>query len=162
LLLTGCINSNLKNNQESKEKYENYVGLIIDNSKQVSTNIPFDWHFTMYQENQKYAYEVKIDNPQVAMTKIQMLVVDIENIKENETEPCTGIFESNTYNMIPNQFNPEKRYYENISVNGITEKSKFVLNCLVVYTDKNQNVNYVYFIINADYKDYTKEVDTNE
>ena len=162
ILLCGCFNTN-KSAYENSVKYENYLELIIDNSKQVTTNIPFDWNFNMYKSNDQYAYEVSITDPKVAMSNIQFLAVNIKEISEDIIAPCVGIFEENTYNMIPNQANAEKDYYGAIGVNGITDKSKFTLNCLVVYKDKFQSDNYVYFIINADYADFEeKEVDKNE
>lgn len=162
MLLTGCFKSNQTTQAEYREKYENYMGLIIDNSKQITTNIPFDWSFTMAQSDDKYAYEVVISNPRVAMEKIQMIAVDIEQITESTIAPCVGLFEDKTYNMIPNQINVDKGYYPGIGVNGITDKSEFILNCLVVYKDKNQVDNYVYFIINADINDFIGEDENNE
>ena len=57
-----------------------------------------------------------------------------------------------------------KGYYEGMGISGISSEKAFVLNCLVVYKDKNQTDNYVYFIINANYDDFVGEevVDGNE
>lgn len=51
-----------------------------------------------------------------------------------------------------------------MGISGISSEKAFVLNCLVVYKDKNQTDNYVYFIINANYDDFVGEevVDGNE
>lgn len=163
LLLTGCFNKNDKKMLEYREKYENYIELIIDNSKQISTNLPFSWKFSMAESDGKYTYDVIISNPKVAMSNVQMIAVDITQINESTIAPCVGLFEETVYNMIPNQINTEKGYYPGIGVNGITDKNQFILNCLVVYKDKNQTDNYVYFIINADIEDFqSKEVDKNE
>lgn len=156
LFLTGCKNSK-KEYEEQRQKYENYMELIIDNSKQISTNIPFNWNFNMTENEGEYIYEVIISNPRVEMTGIQMIAVDIEQISESTIAPNLGLFEEQKYNMIPNQVCVEKGYYPGIGVNGISKKDKFILNCLVVYKDKNQSDNYVYFIINVDYDDFKSE-----
>lgn len=156
VLLCGCVPFAKDRTKDYSLKYENYLEAIIDNSKQVTKNIPFDWKFNMLKNEDKYIYEVSITNPRVAMSNIQFLAVDITEISEDTIAPCLGIFEEELYNMIPNQANAEKGYYGGIGVNGDTTKSKFTLNCLVVYKDKNQNDNYVYFIINADYEDFEK------
>ena len=161
-LLCGCIPFNKNKVKEYNVKYENYLESIIDNSKQVTMDIPFEWKFNMYKTEENYAYEISITNPKVAMSNIQFIAVDITQISEDTVAPCVGIFEEQTYNMIPNQSNFEKGYYGGIGLNGTTDKEAFVLNCLVVYKDKNQNDNYIYFIINADYKDFEKEVTKDE
>lgn len=156
LILSGCTHS--KNDyEEQTQKYENYMELIIDNSKQITTNIPFDWEFNMTENEGKYIYEVIISNARVEMSNIQMIAVDIEQISESEIAPNLGLFEDETYNMIPNQMNVDKGYYPGVGVNGVSTKDKFILNCLVVYKDRNQADNYVYFIINADYDDFKSE-----
>lgn len=164
LVLGGCVQTEGGNAQENNEKYENYMELLIDNSKQISANIPFDWDFQMQESEGSYIYEVKIFNPKVAMSNVQMIAVDIEDISEKNVAPSIGIFEEKPYNMVPNQINIEKGYYEGLGFSGISSKKAFVLNCLVVYKDKNLTDNYVYFIINADYDDFTaqEEVQGNE
>lgn len=161
LLLTGCNNSK-SNYEEQRQKYENYMELIIDNSKQITTNIPFDWAFNMTESEGKYIYEVVISNPRIEMNNIQMISVDIEQLSESEIAPNLGLFEDAKYNMIPNQVCADKGYYPGVGVNGISIKDKFILNCLVVFKDKNQVDNYVYFIINADYDDFKSEEVTND
>ena len=156
LILTGC-NTSKKEYEEQTQKYENYMELIIDNSKQITTNIPFEWSFNMTESEGNYIYEVVISKPRVEMNNIQMIAVDIEQISESTIAPNLGLFEEQKYNMIPNQMSVDKGYYPGIGVNGITNKDQFILNCLVVYKDRNQTDNYVYFIINADYNDFKSE-----
>ena len=164
LLLSGCFQSMGGSEQQYNEKYENFMELLIDNSKQISTNIPFDWDFQMEQTEEGYTYTVKISNPRVAMSNVQMIGANLEEINETQVAPSIGIFEDTVYNMIPNQVNVEKGYYEGMGISGISSEKAFVLNCLVVYKDKNQTDNYVYFIINANYDDFVGEevVDDNE
>ena len=154
LLLSGCFQSMGGSEQQYNEKYENFMELLIDNSKQISTNIPFDWDFQMEQTEEGYTYTVKISNPRVAMSNVQMIGANLEEINETQVAPSIGIFEDTVYNMIPNQVNVEKGYYEGMGISGISSEKAFVLNCLVVYKDKNQTDNYVYFIINANYDDF--------
>ncbi len=162
LILSGCNNSK-REFEEQRQKYENYMELIIDNSKQITTNVPFNWEFNMTESEGKYIYEVIISKPLVEMSDIQMIAVDIEQISESEIAPNLGLFEEERYNMIPNQICVEKGYYPGIGVNGISNSDKFILNCLVVYKDRKQSDNYVYFIINADYDDFkVKEVTKDE
>ena len=96
------------------------------------------------------------------MYNIQMVAVDISEISENKIAPNIGLFEDQTYNMIPNQINAEKGFYEGVGVQGFTNKSEFILNCLVVYKDKNQVDNYAYFIINANIKDFQSSEEVNK
>lgn len=163
LMLTGCLNKENVPSAEKNEKYENYMELIIDNSKQVSSDIPFDWNFNMVESSEKYVYEIVISNPRIEMTDIQMIAADITEIRENVLAPSIGIFEEQSYNMVPNQVNPELGYFEGIGLNGETSKPSFVLNCLVVYKDRKHVDNYIYFIINADIADFQeKEVEVDE
>lgn len=154
LLLCGCMSNHDKNEKEYNEKYENYMGFIIDNSKQVTTNLPFKWTFNMVKTDDGYSYDVKISEPKVAMYNIQMIVADISEISASQVSPSIGIFEGVQYNMIPNQVNTEKGFFEGIGINGVSPKEKFTLNCMVVYKDRNQTDNYVYFMIDADYADF--------
>ena len=161
-LLTGCLYSNKTKEREHNEKYENYMELLIDNSKQVTMNLPFRWKFNMYENGDEYGYDVAIEKPTIAMYNIQMVAVDISEISENKIAPNIGLFEDQTYNMIPNQINAEKGFYEGVGVQGFTNKSEFILNCLVVYKDKNQVDNYAYFIINANIKDFQSSEEVNK
>ncbi|WP_294561303.1 hypothetical protein [uncultured Traorella sp.] len=164
LLLGGCFQSNGSNEQEQNERYENFMELLIDNSKQITTNIPFDWDFQMEKSEDGYIYEVRIFNPRVAMSNVQMIGANIAEINEKQVAPSIGIFEDTVYNMIPNQVNVDRGYYEGIGISGTSSEKAFVLNCLVVYRDRNQTDNYIYFIINANYDDFVGEevVDGNE
>lgn len=133
--------------------------LLIDNKDETSANIPFSWELDMNQINEnKYEYSLAIKDPKVAMYNIRMLAVDINAISESEIAPSLGIVEDDKYNMVPYQINQEKNYYGGVVLTSTSLESKFRIYALVYYLDKNQNENYVYFHVDADYENF-KEVE---
>lgn len=163
LLVTGCNAS--KNETSKQEKYKNYVDMLIDNKDDVTGNIPFEYELDMNQINdEKYEYSLAIKNPKVAMYNIRMLAADLSAISEKDLAPTLGIVEveDERYNMIPNQINQDKNYYGGVVLTSTSLKSKFRIHAFVSYLDKNQNENYVYFHVDADYNDFKKEEPKDE
>lgn len=160
LSLLGC--QSKKDEANYKERYENYMELLIDNNDETSTNIPFSWELQMTEVNEtKYQYALTIKNPKVAMYNIRMVAVDLNEIGEDEMAPTLGIVEDEKFNMIPNQVNLDKNYYGGIVLTSSSSKSQFRIHACVSYLDKNQNENYVYFHVDANYDDF-KEVEENQ
>lgn len=160
LMLGGC--QSAKQEANYQERYENYMELLIDNNDEVTSNIPFSWNLDMKQVSEnEYEYSLAIKDPKVAMYNIRMVAVDISEISENEMAPSLGIVEDEKFNMIPNQVNQKKNYYGGVLLTSSSSKSQFRIHAFVSYLDKNQNENYVYFHVDANYDDF-KEVEKQE
>lgn len=92
-----------------------------------------------------YRYYVIIDRPRNAMKEISMMVIE-KDVDYSQTMAANiGVLTSEDFNMIPNQFNPNKGYYEGISASGVSTISNPTLYVLVQWKDGNSNSIREYF-----------------
>ena len=141
MALVGCRRT-VNIDEDRKQKYESYITAIEDSENKLTSSSNFDITLAVNRLSEtEYRYDVIIDNPKIAMYGIEVLVVErnvVGTINEDKLMPSVGIFESNTYNMLPNQHDIDKGFPKGITVGGTTEQSEITVYVLVVWTEQNQ------------------------
>lgn len=135
LTLTGCKDS--KNaNGIAVDRYYDMLEVLENNEGFSENSNYFDISCEISKINDGYRYYVFLDNPRIAMYNIKMLVIEDGADYSNAMAGNVGIFESSSYNMIPNQTNIDKGYVKGLSVSGISDKSDMALKIMVSWQDK--------------------------
>ncbi len=134
--LVGCSSNNLL--EEQQKVYNGFKESLTNNGELISKEIPFQYGIEIEQVNGKYIYKVKIDDPLVVMTSIQMLVLNPNDLTNDYVSSTKGIFDEQVYNMVPNQQNIESGYVNEIILEGVSDEPSFKLYTMVVFKDRNQ------------------------
>lgn len=151
LLMSGCSNGDTSD-KDLKNTYNSFVDSILDNNGAQSKDIPFTHTLTVEKDSEgKYRYEIKIDDPRVAMYNIQMMVVDKNTSGEY---PFIGLASDDVFHMVPNQENKEKGFMKGIILGGTSDNAKLSLDIQVTWKDYAQ-VNTHTAFLHYDY-DYDK------
>lgn len=149
LSLLGCSNSKESaKERDSITKYESYLTTLVEQDRFTDSSYYYD--ITAYLNELSDGttrYDVIIENPQIAMYDIEVLVVE-STAKRSDTliYPCVGIFEEESYTMIPFQKNEEEGYVEAFLLSGISATQEPVLNVLVTWKDYSKLNTYREFI----------------
>ena len=119
-LLTGC-NFNKDVIDEEYLKYQTIENNIIEKNEFKYASQYYDVEIEMSKiENNTYRYYLTILNPRVAMYDIVIAAKDVKDFNTDEIMmPSKGIFDELQYNIIPDQYNPEKGYVEGIVLSGL-------------------------------------------
>ncbi len=136
-LLTGCTQLDNSEGQDSLSKYESYLNTLIEHDRYTEASSNYDIYAILNKlSDGTTRYDVIIENPDIAMYNIQALVVE-NSAKKTDTiiYPSIGIFDTESYNMIPNQVNEEQGYIEALCLSGVSKEEEPILNVLVIWTD---------------------------
>ena len=140
-LLSGCSKKLNEQEQDSLTKYESYLNTLIEQERYSQNS----YYYTISAVLNKLPdgttrYDIFIENPQVAMYNVEILACVSGAKRTDETiYPSIGIFDEESYTMIPYQSNPDENYIEAIALSGITMEETPVLNVLVSWKNY-QNV----------------------
>lgn len=162
LFLLGACTTNDRSTKELKNAYDSFVDSILDNNGLQTTDIPFTHTLTVEKDSEgKYRYEIKIDDPRVAMYHIQMMVVDKNTSGEY---PYIGLSTEDVYHMVPHQENKDKAFMKGIILGGTSENSKVALDVQVTWKDYAQvKTQTVFMHYDYDYEvAHKEEVPVNE
>ncbi len=87
-----------------------------------------------------YRFDVIIDQAKVAMYNVEILVIlDNGSLTISDTMmPSVGIFENDTYNMIPYQSNNALHYVKGFGLNGLSSETIMHLKILVMWKDSTK------------------------
>jgi hypothetical protein len=87
-----------------------------------------------------YRFDVIIDQAKVAMYDVEILVIlDNGSLTISDTMmPSVGIFEDDTYNMIPYQSNNASNYVKGFGLNGLSSETITHLKVLVMWKDSTK------------------------
>lgn len=166
VLLVSCKTSDEASSQ-AMQIYNVFKERIVANAQNGSDSydIPFNFTFEIHElEGDAISYTVIIDEPKVLMNQVQMMALDPERTSESKMEPSIGIFEKETYGLIPNQVDASRGYPKGLAVNGESETNTFDIYVMVSYMEENQSNVRVFFstsIINGEVV-YVKEVEHEE
>lgn len=142
LCLGGCFNSD--NTQAiAQEAYRGYYKAIEDNTRWSSSSSFYSVSGEMTQlPSGEHRYYLIFDEPQVAMYDIAILAVEDDKsfAEANKMMPSIGVFETNTFHMIPYQANSESGYVKGLVISGETENDELRLNILVEWYDKTHEI----------------------
>ncbi|MBE6114736.1 MAG: hypothetical protein E7191_06605 [Erysipelotrichaceae bacterium] len=149
LLLCGCsYQNNDSKERDSITKYESYLATLVEQDRFTDSSYYYDIEAYLNPLNDgTIRYDIIIENPQVAMYDIEILAVEsIAKRSDTIIYPCVGIFEEESYTMIPFQKNEEEGYVEAFLLSGISGVQSPVLNVLVTWTDYSKLNTYREFI----------------
>lgn len=141
IMLAGCQNNTRQLDDEKYNAYLTYYQAILDTENKGTTCQDFNIELISNKigEN-RYRYDVIIDQPRVAMYDIKVLVI-VENVEGtiNTTEmmPSIGIFEDVAYNMVPNQVDKEKMFVEGLDLSVLSNEPSIHLGVMVSYGKKD-------------------------
>ncbi|MGB4984922.1 MAG: hypothetical protein WBO70_03995 [Erysipelotrichaceae bacterium] len=155
MMFSGCTNKTVETKDDNLTKYNFYYQKIIDNEKFATSSINFDISLAINSVDGEFRYDVIVDNPQIAMHNIKMMAVEDDgsfSIDKTKVMPTVGIFESNSYHLVPNQINFNKGYVQGLSCSGMTKKTKGNILVVVFYNrdnDKEEVAEYFEFTYGA-------------
>lgn len=99
-----------------------------------------------------YRYYVILDNPKIAMYDVEIMAFEVGTDYTKTMAACVGIFEEETYNLIPKQTNTTYNYVAGLSVSGISNNQNVTLHVLVQWKNKSGTVQYrEYYELNANF-----------
>ena len=95
-------------------------------------------------------YTVIVHDTKVAMSNIQMMILNPADANKDIDTATIGIFDEIKYNMIPNQENEKDGYYKKIQLQGSSEEKDFKVYATLSWKDSNQLIQYqVFFSFNV-------------
>ena len=145
LLLAGCSN---RAKQMDEEKYNAYLTnyqSILDSEDKKSSSPNFDIRLVKNELDNRYRYDLIIDNPKIAMYGIKVLMIIDNTTRTIETDrmmPSLGILEEGEYNLIPYQIDLEKNCYGGLNLSVLDDNPSIHVSIMVSYTNKEKNKNY--------------------
>lgn len=147
-ILSGCSSSQLK--EEQQKIYHGFKDALLDNGDLISGNIPFSYDIEVEEKDGKYVYTVIVHDTKVAMSNIQMMILNPADANKDIDTATIGIFDEIKYNMIPNQENEKDGYYKKIQLQGSSEEKDFKVYATLSWKDSNQLIQYqVFFSFNV-------------
>ena len=137
LLLAGCNQSDIV----LKEKYETYklhYQSILNSTqfKQTSSNYNISTSLTALSDG-NYRYDVFVDEPKIAMHDVEILAI-VDNgllLVSDKMMPSVGLFEDESYRLIPYQVDVDLGYHKGFNLNGIVDTDKINLKVVVMWKD---------------------------
>ena len=137
LLLAGCNQSDIV----LKEKYETYklhYQSILNTTqfKTSSENFSIEASLVKITDGQ-YRYDVFVDEPKIAMHDVEILVI-VDNgllLVSDKMMPSVGLFEDESYRLIPYQVDVDLGYHKGFNLNGIVDTDKINLKVVVMWKD---------------------------
>ncbi|MDF9823889.1 hypothetical protein M2475_000237 [Breznakia sp. PF5-3] len=145
LSLSGCGSDNT-DEEAQYQTYKQFKEKLIANNGTLSYNIPFNYEVEVIElDDGTYSYTVLVDNPQIVMNQIQMMALDAQAVTDDKMEPTIGVFEEETYSMVPNQVDAKKGYPEGLAINSISETKDFTIFVIVSFYKDDQTNMQVFF-----------------
>lgn len=143
LCLFGCTSTQKKEEQE--KIYNGFKDSLLNNAQLISGNIPFAYSMEIEEKDAAYVYTISISEPKVAMSNIQMMILNPEDISKDIQTATIGIFDELNYHMVPNQINEKDGYFSSLQLQGSSKEKDFVVYVTVAWKDSNQLVQYQVF-----------------
>lgn len=128
LLIGGC---------QKEDPYQQKLEAI-----QTATDFQFDSdHFKIALkvtslENNRYRYDVIINEPKIAMEQIQAIAFC--NQEEGNVSPSIGFLADDVCHLVPNQIDKANHYFAGIDLSGVATKATFEVKVWVSYLHENQ------------------------
>jgi len=154
--LIGCSNEKKENDTSEESSYATYYKVIEDNDKFITASDYYTLSAEMTAlEDGTYRYYIFLDEPQVAMYDVKMMAV-INHISYSEANimmPTIGIFDTQSYHLVPYQSNNEAGYMKGLILSGESDQAENDVQLLVEWYDVNHqksNREFLSFQINLD------------
>lgn len=145
--ISGCSGNGISDKQQ--KIYDGFKDSLLNNGELMSSDIPFKYNIEIQYKSGKYVYTVEVSKPRVAMSNIQMMILNPNDLSEDYLSNTVGIFDETPMYMIPNQSNKKAGYLKNIQLQGVSNEKDFRVYALVSWKDSNQLTQYqVFFSFN--------------
>ena len=145
--VSGCSGNHISDEQQ--KIYDGFKDSLLNNGELISSNIPFKYNIDIQSKNGKYIYTVRVSNPRVAMSNIQLMILNPDDLSEDYLSNTIGIFDETPVYMIPNQSNKKAGYLKKIELQGVSSNKDFRVYALMSWKDSNQLTQYqVFFSFN--------------
>ena len=137
LLLVGC-NSSETILREKYETYKLHYQSILNTTqfKTSSENFSIEASLVKLSDGQ-YRYDVFVDEPKIAMHDVEILAI-VDNgllLVSDKMMPSVGLFEDESYRLIPYQVDVDLGYHKGFNLNGIVDTDKINLKVVVMWKD---------------------------
>ncbi|MBQ1477862.1 MAG: hypothetical protein IIZ33_06915 [Erysipelotrichaceae bacterium] len=139
LLLLGCSPTS-KTEADPNIRYLDMIQLIEDYDAFETSSNTFDIAAEEAKIDGGYRFYVIIDNARSAMYDLEAIAIEANTDYTKTMAANIGIFEEKAYNLIPNQANTAKGYYEGVVVSGTTQKNPTTLYVIVQWKNKDLSV----------------------
>ena len=138
-LLVGC-QGKVSDETIIKQRYEAYYNEIINNEVFTESSNYFDITAVLNEiGNNKYRYDVIVDNPKIAMYDVNALVVENDRELFNELNsdlmPLSISTTASPTHLIPFQVNLDKGYAKGIILSGIVSELPLEVKVIVLWKD---------------------------
>ena len=137
LLLAGCNQSDIV----LKEKYETYklhYQSILNTTQFKTSSEHFSIEASLVKlSDGQYRYDVFVDEPKIAMHDVEILAI-VDNgllLVSDKMMPSVGLFEDESYRLIPYQVDVDLGYHKGFNLNGIVDTDKINLKVVVMWKD---------------------------
>lgn len=137
LFLSACSNE-AQILQEKYERYKLHYQSILNTTqfKTSSENYSIEAGLVKLTDGQ-YRYDVFVDEPKIAMHDVEILVI-VDNgllLVSDKMMPSIGLFEDETYRLIPYQVDVDLGYHKGFNLNGIVDSDRINLKVVVMWKD---------------------------
>ena len=124
--------------QEKYERYKLHYQSILNTTqfKSASEHFSIEAGLVKLRDGQ-YRFDVFVDEPKIAMYDVEILAI-VDNgllLVSDVMMPSLGIFEDESYRMIPFQVDVDLGYYKGFNLNGIVESDAINLKVVVMWKD---------------------------
>lgn len=135
-MLFGCKSSK---NKDYEAKYYDLIDLVSNRDEFSSNSKFFESSIEVLpMSDGTFRYYITIDKPLVAMYEIEAIAIEKGVDYTSQMAANVGVFDNNSYTMIPNQVDPDKGFYQGITISGISENEKPTVYVLIDW--KNQDL----------------------
>ena len=140
LLLTGC-SPEPKTEADPNIRYLDMIQLIRDYDSFKDKSNYFDISAEIARlEDGTYRYYVMIDNTRVAIYDLEAIAIEMDVDYTRKMAANIGIFEEKEYNLVPNQANPNKGFYQGIVASGTGTKGDTELYVVVQWKNRDLSI----------------------
>ena len=137
LFMTACQND-AQILQEKYERYKLHYQSILNTTQFKSSSELFSIEVSLMDlSNGQYRYDVFVDEPLIAMHDVEILAI-VDNgllLVSDQMMPSIGIFEDQSYRMIPYQVDVDLGYHKGFNLNGIVDDSEINIKVVVMWKD---------------------------
>lgn len=138
LFLTACTHTNTSYNI-----YYDLKDKLVSQSE-FSDDYPFDAYVVFNELDDYYRYDVIVDNAQVNMYDITAMAYCNED--DNTSCPVIGLFDEDSYHLIPDFVDKDNNYYKGIQLSGQCDKKQDVKLYISYYLDEDETEFQEYFL----------------
>ena len=137
LFLSACQNE-AQILQEKYERYKLHYQSILNTTQFKTSSEHFSIEASLVKlSDGQYRYDVFVDEPKIAMHDVEILAI-VDNgllLVSDKMMPSVGLFEDESYRLIPYQVDVELGYHKGFNLNGIVESDKINLKVVVMWKD---------------------------